>query len=975
MFKFREFFTTEAEEQDKNFWLEMALGATLGRETITKLPASVYNVLNVLPEDEQSHVLRWIVTEGLRQALVNRKIFANAVSQYLTKQSGRSIEIPQNAIFSPVALQHIPELAAIYDKVEQDWFNKGFEPKDIVLGDEHTRVSLQAINDAIPEGREKLTFGGQNGLINYIETGEWLPQNERYAPPRDGNPWSRSQRGHDLSLGKNNPQGLKQTPDGRVYHCFGLENGFVPSQSDRYWSKLLMVTRRATQTALDNARAKIAAGRADEVPADLARAGDNTLFDQKTLWQPLEKALGMHNKVASVADLDDEGKPIVKNYSEIPERWLQQVDDGLDKGITQALQSTVVLPGTKSLAPASDMQVVLSAGSAPVNPGKTQVIINPGFDFEKTKQDIKDLVFNKSKRLLKLRLSRYVYVQGKKAAHHTLLVDSLLRMGINPAKSEPGGSEDDKLRQGWAPINQYKFKKAGVLSDAMPDPEAITRDQLENMLKNGWVPTNLTDAEEQAMQNVGLEGAPTTYVDALAPDRAFLTVKKPGEPFAKKLRRVGDQWEAQNGRRSLKAGHGTSDPLLTNVLMKQNADLSRMQRIGIGDAESKAAADAVFERLVSNPEEFGEERGRRVNGQYYPQCVVKGVNIGLKGNIRDADLADAACARAYSQLALNAGSAQFKFGELETDKIVTQLITLDGVDEEMADVVIRRIRKDLFSGVDTPIVEGGPPITKQGVRSDVYMALLKNGARWRVNVSATAARTELSEKLSGDPQLGQFEKPGEEGKARGIDPSEEQERKRRAIASGAASGEGVKERKARLQTQQGELFTRPEDEKNYTLFGDTPWPEKQPTLVPMKPRTSPQPKPAPAPAVAAREMPPTSPVQLPPLTGLQRALANRQTQPPLTGLQRILADRRKQAKQAMSVESTLPSFTLWREMMGATGVVYGNSRNKAKLRDGCGFNIEGEPGKIAVSIGGEVNTTKEDPDGTKGIVKRDRQTK
>jgi hypothetical protein len=156
------------------------------------LPQSVNNFLNMIPHQYRYSALKWIATEGLRKASLNRRLIAKKYSEkYAT-------DIGQDQIFSKMSYKNNPKLTALKNQIEQDWFDHDLEPRHIrVQGYAKEGIKMidaYQINAHLEDmGLEPMYFGGENGLMEKIERGEWAV-NQIHADSRD------DKQGHDLSL-------------------------------------------------------------------------------------------------------------------------------------------------------------------------------------------------------------------------------------------------------------------------------------------------------------------------------------------------------------------------------------------------------------------------------------------------------------------------------------------------------------------------------------------------------------------------------------------------------------------------------------------------------------------------------------------------------------------------------------------------------------------------------------------------------
>ncbi|MDF2422405.1 MAG: hypothetical protein OPY06_05290, partial [Nitrosopumilus sp.] len=198
------------------------------------VPVSVMNVLNMISPHLHGQVFAWILGEGLRRASVNRRNFAKSVSKWLSEQYGKEINIPQEALFSRQAQEQIPELGQNIDKIETAWI-RIHEPNSIDFprsGSGNVRmmtsVPLAQINALlIRQGKTPLYFGGQDGLIEYIEGGSW-----RDHPIGDPEITHYGKDGISLALDPGN-DGYKVTKKGEHIISLGEDPTYGKDYNDR----------------------------------------------------------------------------------------------------------------------------------------------------------------------------------------------------------------------------------------------------------------------------------------------------------------------------------------------------------------------------------------------------------------------------------------------------------------------------------------------------------------------------------------------------------------------------------------------------------------------------------------------------------------------------------------------------------------------------------------------------------------------
>lgn len=200
-------------------------------------PQSVINLLNVIgavvnSEPDQilnvkAQALEWIYKEGARKACINRKKFA--------EQRG----IPQQAVFSVEAHQ---ELGLNTQQIEQEWFQGNNEPDTIVVevkGERHF-YSIANINQVLKGMDLSLFhFGGQDGLIEYLEIGNWNTKERRQLVK-----WGR--HGVDMTMPKGS-NGLGQNESGKLMYTWGEHNGYTPPVSYKNYNQAVRKAARLSK--------------------------------------------------------------------------------------------------------------------------------------------------------------------------------------------------------------------------------------------------------------------------------------------------------------------------------------------------------------------------------------------------------------------------------------------------------------------------------------------------------------------------------------------------------------------------------------------------------------------------------------------------------------------------------------------------------------------------------------------------------
>ena len=167
---------------------------SMRRQDETPMPRSLINVLNMVPKELQGQVYRWLMTEGMRKAAVARRDFVNKYNNKL------GTNFSQTDIFSPHAAEANPELAKLKDQIAKDWFDHGFEPRYIPVGDRRKEgegvraIDLYQINAHLEDmGKEPFHYGGDHGILQYLNQGSWAKDQFNADSKYDA-------QGHDTQL-------------------------------------------------------------------------------------------------------------------------------------------------------------------------------------------------------------------------------------------------------------------------------------------------------------------------------------------------------------------------------------------------------------------------------------------------------------------------------------------------------------------------------------------------------------------------------------------------------------------------------------------------------------------------------------------------------------------------------------------------------------------------------------------------------
>lgn len=169
---------------------EMAMGTKL-RSHIPAVPPMVRNLLvhvrgvgDTGGEREQHEILHWIFKQGLNQALVGRRRITADANREL-EGMGKQPAITEDKFFDKDLWPNMAkrcgmeaaEFGAFMTKKYQEYEEK-YEPKEVLYGS-HNVINLVALRGYLQkQGLQPFSFGGPNGLIEYLENDKkgWAPQ-------------------------------------------------------------------------------------------------------------------------------------------------------------------------------------------------------------------------------------------------------------------------------------------------------------------------------------------------------------------------------------------------------------------------------------------------------------------------------------------------------------------------------------------------------------------------------------------------------------------------------------------------------------------------------------------------------------------------------------------------------------------------------------------------------------------------------
>ena len=232
MISFRKFFHNRFEKIKQKsgmpLWSEMAVHVN-DYDLQIPIPKMVGVILNHVPNEHQATVLKWIFSEGLRQASIGRR----AICEYASEILGRPVA--QEEVFSKVAHERDPDgLGKLYDEKLKELWMKNYEPKTFPVYEKGTKKIIH-IKFADLNGMKQIwmgddfTFGLTGGLMEWIEEGKgWASHKGEHA--------THHKHGPDLALSTNKENG-KFTSNGLFQHSL-----------EKPWQKAVVLGREGLKT-------------------------------------------------------------------------------------------------------------------------------------------------------------------------------------------------------------------------------------------------------------------------------------------------------------------------------------------------------------------------------------------------------------------------------------------------------------------------------------------------------------------------------------------------------------------------------------------------------------------------------------------------------------------------------------------------------------------------------------------------------
>lgn len=231
-----------------------------------KLPPAATWVISFMPDDySQKHALAWMMNKGLYEAAEKRHLLAQEASKALGRQ------VYDHEVFSPKAHTADPALGKLWEtQLKKKW--EAYEPKEIRFStrDGDRTINIEALNKFIEgQGLPRFTFGGPNGLVEWLEdgAGKWANKYTAGSPISGGEHHDRS--GLDLS----NPEFVRDQKTGKYFYRFGsnedLSTRFHPPHD---------------MTSLDEALGGMRRVSGDEIQKAIADSGSSSLPRETLAW-------------------------------------------------------------------------------------------------------------------------------------------------------------------------------------------------------------------------------------------------------------------------------------------------------------------------------------------------------------------------------------------------------------------------------------------------------------------------------------------------------------------------------------------------------------------------------------------------------------------------------------------------------------------------------------------------------------------
>jgi hypothetical protein len=326
----------------RDFFNEMSL-----RHSIVEphpMPQSAANVLSFMPNDSaQKAALVWMLNKGIYDATRGRHKLAEIAS----KKLGRHVDDLE--IFSQAAHQADPQLANLYNTELKPLWDSQLEPKKIPIldGDDETYVNLGDLNKTLQTaGKSPFSFGGYNGLLEFLENGKWSKPIALHTPTKGKDYHLR--HGLDLS----NPEFLHDKTTGKYFYRFGSqtdpEDRYMPPHDPSSYGSFLdnmhIMSSREIQKVLNNKESNVSPefqqwiqnNRDKIINREIANANDSSTSTAKTNMNFATRGTGRaaYIDAANQNDFDNLQKIVLLGIQEVNKDKKQAYKGGSRKTAT-----------------------------------------------------------------------------------------------------------------------------------------------------------------------------------------------------------------------------------------------------------------------------------------------------------------------------------------------------------------------------------------------------------------------------------------------------------------------------------------------------------------------------------------------------------------------------------------------------------------------------------------------------------------
>ena len=737
--------------------LEMAMGDVHVNENFPIMP-HVIAAMNAItyaknPKGQMARLakakfLEWAHTEGLRQALLGRRKIADIASKEL------GTEVPQWAVFAPsnVRKKIIGVDGTSYDEIYpqiKDLYFKKYEPKivDISTTGKPIYIPLEEINHFISnhsQNHDSFHFGGENGLIEYLEEGNW--KKDKHWETEHG------RHGFDLTLPEGTT-GLKQDQtNGKYYYSFGFspesENepqsgGFNPPRNESSWREIFKKAMSQTVVAM----AKMASDMDDIGNWVQQKIADGELTPEQVEHADIAKYLGhtmgISNKYHSSQDITFENKDDfekVKEYTRayMRKKYFEPRSGTSGGGFLKDGKYHAFIPGYPTR----------------LNPYKFDNGNTPEQDIDK----IIDFMFDDENQTMKSSLYKK-YDDSDSGQKERVPSYNIMSQGAQLLRNEVG---DKEFEEKWATPRMSQIFNQAIsaldIDDFGGTEESISE---KNLLNSKMQPIDLTDDEIRNGE--------------INPDRNKIRLKLPGTSKVVTAKRTGkNKWSLITPPKEDVIGNdyevtpdvtgtsGTAHSGGSQIPVRKsrgqwvrrsqpkdvqdphqilpNAASIKVNTTGVQQARplSSESREKIKNAWFKNPELFGDKLVSR-DGGWWPASILGIRRDGKKSFVREPGAA-------AEYLLRNIGNPAFKYGEPRT--LSELLKTEETISDQDIEKIIDGYEQALNQGLEPESYEGESPFMPPNkFRSDVYNIMLDNGYDWRVRMANSSSSSAEREDL------------------------------------------------------------------------------------------------------------------------------------------------------------------------------------------------------------------------------------